>query len=62
MLGKCFVMVRMAWIILILTKICSSVGHFDYSGNLDTCIAIRTMVFKDGIAYLQGKLKMQFIF
>ncbi|CAM0142538.1 unnamed protein product [Umbelopsis sp. WA50703] len=31
-----------------------SVGHFDYSGNLDTCIAIRTMVFKDGIAYLQA--------
>ena len=34
-----------------------SVGHFDYSGDLDTCIAIRTMLFKDGIAYLQGKKK-----
>ncbi|ORX51202.1 anthranilate synthase component I [Hesseltinella vesiculosa] len=32
-----------------------AVGHFDYSGDLDTCIAIRTMLFKDGIAYLQGK-------
>ncbi|RKP14991.1 ADC synthase [Piptocephalis cylindrospora] len=31
-----------------------SVGHFDYSGDLDTCIAIRTMVFKDGTAYLQA--------
>jgi anthranilate synthase component 1 len=34
----------------------SSVGHFDYSGDLDTCIAIRTMVFKDGVAYLQGNV------
>ncbi|KAG0175126.1 hypothetical protein DFQ28_005038 [Apophysomyces sp. BC1034] len=31
-----------------------SVGHFDYSGDLDTCIAIRTMMFKDGVAYLQA--------
>ncbi|RKP06947.1 ADC synthase [Thamnocephalis sphaerospora] len=31
-----------------------SVGHFNFSGDLDTCIAIRTMVFKDGIAYLQA--------
>ncbi|CDH50754.1 anthranilate synthase component i [Lichtheimia corymbifera JMRC:FSU:9682] len=31
-----------------------SVGHFDYSGDLDTCIAIRTMLFKDGVAYLQA--------
>ncbi|KAL1932783.1 hypothetical protein VTP01DRAFT_8461 [Rhizomucor pusillus] len=31
-----------------------AVGHFDYSGDLDTCIAIRTMVFKDGVAYLQA--------
>lgn len=30
------------------------VGHFDYSGDLDTCIAIRTMLFKDGVAYLQA--------
>ncbi|KAI8364764.1 anthranilate synthase component I [Radiomyces spectabilis] len=31
-----------------------SVGHFDYSGDLDTCIAIRTMLFKEGVAYLQA--------
>ncbi|KAI8350342.1 anthranilate synthase component I [Choanephora cucurbitarum] len=31
-----------------------AVGHFDYSGDLDTCIAIRTMVFKDQVAYLQA--------
>ncbi len=31
-----------------------SVGFFDYSGNVDTCIAIRTMLFKDGVAYLQA--------
>ncbi|KAI8071441.1 anthranilate synthase component I [Gongronella butleri] len=31
-----------------------AVGHFDYSGDLDTCIAIRTMLFKDGTAYLQA--------
>ncbi|RUP45182.1 hypothetical protein BC936DRAFT_148510 [Jimgerdemannia flammicorona] len=32
----------------------SSVGHFDYSGGLDTCIAIRTILHKDGVCYLQG--------
>ena len=31
-----------------------SVGFFDFAGNIDTCIAIRTMMFKDGIAYLQA--------
>ncbi|KAF9998485.1 hypothetical protein BGZ80_006777, partial [Entomortierella chlamydospora] len=31
-----------------------AVGHFDYSGGLDTCIALRTMVIKDGVAYLQA--------
>ncbi|KAG0238964.1 hypothetical protein BGW41_007980 [Actinomortierella wolfii] len=31
-----------------------AVGHFDYSGGLDTCIALRTMVYKDGIVYLQA--------
>eukprot|EP00842_Homolaphlyctis_polyrhiza_P007040 jgi/Hompol1/925/HPOL_005459-RA len=31
-----------------------SVGYFTYSGGLDTCIAIRTMVFKDGYVYLQA--------
>ena len=31
-----------------------AVGYFTYSGGLDTCIAIRTMVFKDGHVYLQA--------
>jgi len=31
-----------------------AVGYFDYSGNMDTCIAIRTMVLKDGIAHVQA--------
>jgi anthranilate synthase component 1 len=28
--------------------------YFDFSGNLDSCIAIRTMVVKDGMAYWQA--------
>ena len=32
-----------------------AVGRFDFNENeLDTCIAIRTMTFKDGVAYLQA--------
>ena len=31
-----------------------AVGYFSFSGNMDTAIAIRTMVVKDGIAYLQA--------
>jgi anthranilate synthase component 1 len=32
-----------------------AVGRFDFDSNsLDTCIAIRTMTFKDGVAYLQA--------
>jgi anthranilate synthase component 1 len=31
-----------------------AVGYLDFSGNLDTCIAIRTMVVKDGVAYVQA--------
>ncbi|PYS98105.1 MAG: anthranilate synthase component I [Acidobacteria bacterium] len=31
-----------------------AVGYFDYSGNMDTCIAIRTMVLKDGVAHVQA--------
>ncbi|MHB1007046.1 MAG: anthranilate synthase component I [Chloroflexota bacterium] len=31
-----------------------AVGYFDYSGNLDTAITIRTIVVKDGIAYAQA--------
>lgn len=30
------------------------VGYVDYSGNMDTCIALRTIVFQDGIAYVQA--------
>lgn len=31
-----------------------AVGYFSFSGDLDTAIAIRTTVFKDGFAYLQA--------
>ncbi len=31
-----------------------TVGYFDYSGNMDTCIAIRTMVLEDGVAKIQA--------
>ncbi|MFC2065515.1 anthranilate synthase component I [Chloroflexota bacterium] len=31
-----------------------AVGYFDFSGNLDTAIAIRTIVIKDGVAYVQA--------
>ncbi len=31
-----------------------AVGYFDYSGNMDTCIAIRTMVLEDGVAKIQA--------
>ena len=31
-----------------------SVGFFGYSGDLDTCIAIRTILIKDGRAYVQA--------
>ena len=31
-----------------------AIGYLDFSGNLDTCIAIRTMVVKDGVAYVQA--------
>ena len=31
-----------------------AVGYFDFSGNMDTCITIRTMVVKDGVAYVQA--------
>jgi anthranilate synthase component 1 len=30
-----------------------AVGYFSYSGNMDTCIAIRTLVIKDGKVYFQ---------
>jgi anthranilate synthase component 1 len=31
-----------------------AVGYADFSGNLDTCIALRTLVIQDGIAYVQA--------
>ena len=31
-----------------------AIGYFSFSGNMDTAIAIRTSVIKDGIAYLQA--------
>ena len=31
-----------------------SVGFFSYSGNMDSCIAIRTILIKDGIGYVQA--------
>jgi anthranilate synthase component 1 len=30
-----------------------AVGYLDFSGNMDTCITIRTLVIKDGTAYIQ---------
>ena len=31
-----------------------AVGYFGFSGTMDTCIAIRTMLIKDGRVYLQA--------
>lgn len=31
-----------------------AVGYFDHGGNMDTCIAIRTMVVKSGKVYIQA--------
>jgi len=30
------------------------IGYFSFSGNLDTCITIRTIIIKDGVAYIQA--------
>ncbi|MDD4900027.1 MAG: anthranilate synthase component I [Candidatus Omnitrophica bacterium] len=30
------------------------VGYFSFSGNMDTCITIRTVVMKDNVAYVQA--------
>jgi anthranilate synthase component 1 len=30
------------------------VGYFSFSGNLDCCIAIRTALIKDSMAYVQA--------
>ena len=31
-----------------------AVGYVDFGGNMDTCIALRTMVLTDGKAYVQA--------
>jgi anthranilate synthase component I len=31
-----------------------TIGYVDFNGNLDTCIAIRTAIIKDGVAYVQA--------
>lgn len=31
-----------------------TVGYFDYAGNMDTCIAIRTLTVEDGVAKIQA--------
>jgi len=31
-----------------------AVGYIDYRGNMDTCIALRTMVIKDKVVYVQA--------
>ena len=31
-----------------------AVGYFSYSGNMDSCITIRTFVIKDGTIYIQA--------
>src|SRR5690606_11540704 len=31
-----------------------AVGYLDFSGEMDTCIALRTLVYRDGIASLQA--------
>ena len=31
-----------------------ALGYFSFSGNMDTCIIIRTMIIRDGTAYMQA--------
>jgi len=31
-----------------------AIGYFSFNGNLDTCITLRTIVVKDGMAYVQA--------
>jgi anthranilate synthase component 1 len=31
-----------------------AIGYFSFSGNLDTCITLRTIIAKDGVAYVQA--------
>ncbi len=30
------------------------IGYFGFSGNMDSCITIRTVIIKDGVAYIQA--------
>jgi anthranilate synthase component 1 len=31
-----------------------AVGYIDFSGNMDTCIALRTLLIREGISYIQA--------
>jgi len=31
-----------------------AIGYFGFDGSLDTCIALRTLVLRDGVAYAQA--------
>jgi anthranilate synthase component 1 len=31
-----------------------AVGYFSFTGNMDTCITIRTLIIKDGMVYVQA--------
>jgi anthranilate synthase component 1 len=31
-----------------------AIGYFSFNGNLDTCITLRTIIVKDGVAYVQA--------
>jgi anthranilate synthase component 1 len=31
-----------------------AVGYIDFAGNMDTCIALRTIVVQNGVAYVQA--------
>jgi anthranilate synthase component 1 len=31
-----------------------AIGYFSYNGNLDACITIRTLLVKDGTAFVQA--------
>ena len=33
---------------------CGAIGYVSYTGDLDTCIHIRTVVVKDGVAHVQA--------
>jgi len=35
-------------------NLCRRHFYLDFAGNLDSCIALRTMVMKNGVAYVQA--------